>query len=184
MTKNNCTLKTCTKCNLTKDETEFFKSRRFGRTHWCKQCFYLNAKHRQALYPELASKQNKEKCKTYYHKDLKKSREMLRKRWRTNPTYRKQVNDSKKTPRGRIRVARYTETRRIRSRYDGKITYEQVESLLELQNHKCNGCSRTFTDDFRYTLDHIFPLSKGGRLVWGNVQLLCRSCNSIKRDHI
>ena len=33
-----------------------------------------------------------------------------------------------------------------------------------------------------YTIDHIRPVSKGGGLVLDNVQLLCKSCNSIKHD--
>lgn len=34
------------------------------------------------------------------------------------------------------------------------------------------------------SIDHIKPLSKGGLHSWDNVQLLCRHCNSLKRDKI
>jgi hypothetical protein len=32
------------------------------------------------------------------------------------------------------------------------------------------------------TIDHITPISKGGTHTWDNVQLLCRECNTAKRD--
>ena len=34
------------------------------------------------------------------------------------------------------------------------------------------------------TIDHIVPLSKNGLHAWSNVQLLCRRCNTAKRDTI
>lgn len=34
------------------------------------------------------------------------------------------------------------------------------------------------------TIDHIIPLSKNGLHAWSNVQLLCRRCNTAKRDTI
>ena len=37
----------------------------------------------------------------------------------------------------------------------------------------------------RYPLiDHIVPLSKGGKHSWGNVALACRGCNYMKSDTI
>lgn len=36
-------------------------------------------------------------------------------------------------------------------------------------------------DDYP-SIDHIRPLAKGGLHEWGNVQLACRRCNSMKRD--
>ena len=32
--------------------------------------------------------------------------------------------------------------------------------------------------------DHILPLSKGGATSYGNLQILCRTCNRHKSDHI
>ena len=34
------------------------------------------------------------------------------------------------------------------------------------------------------TIDHIIPLSKNGLHAWSNVQMLCRRCNTAKRDTI
>ena len=44
---------------------------------------------------------------------------------------------------------------------------------------KCEGCGRNLTwDDF--TIDHIYPHSKGGRSRLENAALMCRECNSAK----
>lgn len=44
-------------------------------------------------------------------------------------------------------------------------------------NINTDPCSKDYP-----TIDHIKPISKGGAHKWSNVQLLCRSCNSRKRD--
>ena len=52
----------------------------------------------------------------------------------------------------------------------------------------CSGCGVTcvrpsgFNNPIEATLDHIVPISKGGSHTWDNVQLLCRECNTAKRD--
>ena len=33
------------------------------------------------------------------------------------------------------------------------------------------------------TLDHVHPIAKGGTHTWDNVQVLCRSCNTMKNDN-
>ncbi|MFN0073047.1 MAG: HNH endonuclease [Chloroflexota bacterium] len=42
----------------------------------------------------------------------------------------------------------------------------------------CSACLAT--DDL--TADHIIPLSRGGQSDAGNIQVLCRACNSRKRE--
>lgn len=44
----------------------------------------------------------------------------------------------------------------------------------------CPGCDREFTYKLRHTIDHIVPLSRGGRHSVENIQALCGSCNSRK----
>lgn len=42
--------------------------------------------------------------------------------------------------------------------------------------------SRGTHESYAPELDHILPLSQGGRHTWSNVQLLCRECNGSKGD--
>lgn len=64
---------------------------------------------------------------------------------------------------------------------DQPVTVEAIEALLESQGGMCNGCFTSF-DEVHLTLDHITPVSYGGRHVIKNLQLLCQSCNTSKGD--
>jgi len=48
--------------------------------------------------------------------------------------------------------------------------------LLEKYNFKCNSCNSTEN----LSIDHIKPVSKGGKDTFDNLQILCKSCNSRK----
>lgn len=48
------------------------------------------------------------------------------------------------------------------------------------QHPYCSRCRST--EDL--TADHIVPKAQGGRNVLSNVEVLCRSCNSAKRDRV
>ena len=64
-------------------------------------------------------------------------------------------------------------------------------TLFERFNYVCQGCNVkcvypndiNYNDDNCATIDHIKPISKGGDHTYINTQLLCRKCNSIKRDN-
>ena len=48
--------------------------------------------------------------------------------------------------------------------------------------YKCAACGKWFSKS-EITIDHIIPKRKGGLDVISNLQAMCRSCNSRKRDH-
>ena len=53
------------------------------------------------------------------------------------------------------------------------------ERILEKYNHKCNYCG----SKENLCVDHIIPLAKGGRHNEDNFQILCKKCNSKKKDY-
>lgn len=55
--------------------------------------------------------------------------------------------------------------------------------LCRFLDYKCLLCGRKF-DISDLTVDHIIPLSKGGKHEWRNIQPLCKSCNSKKHNKI
>lgn len=71
-----------------------------------------------------------------------------------------------------------------RRRGHGKLPPGTVSRLFSLQRGRCACCRVKLGDDFH--LDHIKPLSKGGKHEKHNVQLLCPPCNLRKsaRDPI
>jgi 5-methylcytosine-specific restriction endonuclease McrA len=51
--------------------------------------------------------------------------------------------------------------------------------LFLRDRHLCAYCGNAFADG-DLTVEHILPVSRGGRLSWTNVVTACRSCNTRK----
>jgi 5-methylcytosine-specific restriction endonuclease McrA len=51
-----------------------------------------------------------------------------------------------------------------------------------IQNAKCHYCGIDL-DARTATMDHVLPVSRGGRSTKGNVVPSCKPCNTAKRDH-
>jgi len=176
-------MKGCTKCGLEKDESEFYRNKRFGLTHWCKPCFKVSQDTRRRDNPELWAIRARDAAKRHYWSHHEEAKERLRIKGATQE-FRKYQNRWKRTPKGRVHVARYNARRREVTKNDARLSLEDVHRLLHLQDNQCSACARTFTDELPYTLDHIHPASLGGVLQEGNVQLLCGSCNSRKGNRV
>lgn len=70
-----------------------------------------------------------------------------------------------------------TELERKRNQFVSK-SREYFSQLVIRDGGYCAKCGRTE----RLTVDHIVPLAKGGENDLDNMQILCKSCNSRKRD--
>lgn len=60
------------------------------------------------------------------------------------------------------------------------MTPELRERIKKRDNYTCQICGRYMPDEFGLEIDHIIPVSKGGRTVESNLQVLCCSCNRKK----
>lgn len=60
--------------------------------------------------------------------------------------------------------------------------YKRDKGICCLCDVKVNMNVDTNSDEYG-SIDHIIPISKGGKHIWANVQLAHRSCNSMKRDN-
>ena len=57
-------------------------------------------------------------------------------------------------------------------------------AILERDKFTCCDCGRNAYDGVKVDVDHIVPVSKGGKTIKGNLQTLCEECNIAKRDKI
>lgn len=89
-------------------------------------------------------------------------------------------------------IVRHTLVRSDASPYDGNWTYwatrrgqaihtpTRVAKLLKKQQGKCSRCGQYFTPSDLIEVDHIHPLSLGGKDEYKNLQLLHRHCHDDK----
>lgn len=117
---------------------------------------------------------NREHLRAYWSKYREKNRVALRKymeEW-----YARSL-------RNRLSKQADTSHRRVkRLNGSGCYTVDDLMRLIESQNHKCVYCGMSLEKGFQ--VDHILPLSAGGKNVIENIQLLCRrrpgACNQKK----
>jgi 5-methylcytosine-specific restriction endonuclease McrA len=64
--------------------------------------------------------------------------------------------------------------------YLEKLPYGTIPKLKRMQSCKCACCERSIKDG--YHVDHIVPISKGGKHEPKNLQLLCPTCNLRKSN--
>ena len=71
------------------------------------------------------------------------------------------------------------ETNNNRSRRIPVKRYRTIfKTLLHKYNFQCVKCG--MSDIKKLTIDHVYPVSKGGTDDYNNLQILCKSCNSRK----
>lgn len=135
-----------------------------------------------------------EKAKRYYADNRERLR-AINKKWReANPERRKATFDAfyrenADAQRERSRrwkrenpdkVAAINHRRRVRiSRAKENFTAAEWIQLKRQYDNRCLCCGRS---DIELTIDHVLPLSMEGSNSISNIQPLCKSCNSSKKD--
>jgi len=76
-----------------------------------------------------------------------------------------------------FRATPYPQREYLKRNNGGTFTAKDWQRLLD-RDKQCLCCGATEN----LSMDHVVPLSKGGRHSFENAQVLCRSCNSSKRD--
>lgn len=65
-----------------------------------------------------------------------------------------------------------------------KMTDSLRYDILHRDNFKCQICGASASDGVKLHVDHIIPISKGGKTEMSNLRTLCDRCNFGKRDKI
>lgn len=123
--------------------------------------------------------ENREFMKERYAKYYAANAEWLRERakdWRIANPERASAKDAAWRAANPEKVREQGRTRRARERNaEGSHTVEDIKSIYAAQKGKCACCGRKVGDVFQ--IDHIQPLSKGGRNDRRNLQITCPECN-------
>lgn len=190
-------MKTCNKCNQSKELTEFNKHPKSsdGYLNQCKSCvkqrkaeYYIRDKDKIRTKHKEYYNQNKDvltsNMKEYYkehkehiieqHKEYKETHTELykeyNKNWREN---NREYYNQKQNETWRKRRAKKLGVHETYSKQD-------KEQTLVLFNQSCANCG--VTENLH--IDHHYPLSKGYPLTMQNAVVLCGSCNCTKGDKL
>lgn len=58
------------------------------------------------------------------------------------------------------------------------------QAVMTRDNYTCQICGKYMPDGVGLQIDHIVPVSKGGKSVMSNLQVLCSKCNGQKKNKI
>jgi len=136
-----------------KNDPEFKKSRNESQKRWRKK----NPQKSRAT------------CKAYYEKNKAKELERAKTKFKKFKT-----NGYSDKHRLNQRVNKHK--RRVSKECSAPLT--TIEWLQILEN--AGGCCESCGSSEDITIDHIIPVSKGGKHTAKNIQVLCRKCNSSK----
>ena len=146
----------CSKCGIQKtfDQFPVDKSRSTGRSPRCTTCSRVASK----VYDATHKKQRKR-----YNKKHAEHNAAVGKAWReAHPEQNRVLHEQYR--------ARVNEV-------EGEVTLEEWMEILEEHEFTCHYCKQVIDG---LTMDHVIPISKGGRHEADNIVPACLSCNSSK----
>lgn len=73
--------------------------------------------------------------------------------------------------------SRYQSRKRANDREHAKVTQKMRYDVLHRDGFRCVKCGRSKEDGVKLHIDHIKPISRGGKSKMSNLQTLCEDCN-------
>lgn len=64
------------------------------------------------------------------------------------------------------------------------MTKELRREIMIRDNYTCRHCGKYMPDEVGLHIDHIVPVSRGGKTVLSNLQVLCSKCNGNKSNRM
>lgn len=132
--------------------------------------------HKAREYRKRWGQRNPDRLKEYQEKYREKRR--LYDKKRSKERYEKVKNTESYRARGA--VARHRRRARLKMA-EGNFTKEEWMALKAHYQYTCLCCHRK-EPDIKLHADHVIPLAKGGSNYISNIQPLCCSCNTSKKD--
>lgn len=151
-----------------KETTAKWRSENKDRVYRTKREWQIKNKESCYLSTRIWYQKNREKViaqkSIYASKNSERIREYTRERRKKFPELHRTRNRNRKA---------------LLKSAEGKLSVDIEKKLFDLQKGKCVCCRRKLGSN--YHLDHIIPISKGGKNSDDNVQLLRAECNLKKR---
>ena len=170
--------KVCRKCQKTCLVTDFYK----GQSQ-CKTCAKEYAKAWAKANPEKYKKQWQKKNKERWVEQKQDQAYMLKKAIYRQENSAKRVATAKAwNQANRERFTLHVANAHIKRRIAKDANSYKIldKEYKRLYNSPCAFCGARE----KITMDHIIPISRSGNHSIGNLQPLCRSCNSSKKSRL
>jgi 5-methylcytosine-specific restriction endonuclease McrA len=138
---------------------------------------YDRARHK--AYHEANREKHREKRKEYYAANREKYREQNRAYQETHRDRLREQKDTYRRNNLEAYAVREANRRARKAKAGGSFTLQEWHDLCAYFSFTCLRCGRQ-APDIELTVDHVVPLSQGGRNSIENLQPLCRACNTSK----
>lgn len=173
------------------------KHREYHRQWHLKNRDKMNAYHRQwrADNPQKAASYGRkwrEKTPDYYkeyapryYAEHKEEQQAKHRQYYAEHKEENRKRKRKWRKQNRAKETEYMRRRRARkAKVASNFSHDDWLRILEDQEYKCKYCGKPFSDDLPPTVDHVWPLVKGGGHTAINIVAACQSCNARKRSKI
>ena len=174
----------CTRCSRAKPADAFYPYHIHGGSGWCRSCladYRRKNAERERLRTRLWKKRNPERAKQTSKRCAQRPKAVAKRRaWAKNNREKMRLY----TSRWAKRNAAYRKALRFRRRRQSMIPPREMRALVTAvlagDAHVCSYCGKGPLVGKDLTIDHIVPLTRGGRNERGNLCVACATCNSRK----
>lgn len=182
--------KQCFTCKQARSVSEYHRNRKSpdGLQDRCKSCAAeANRKYYQKHREQILERQQLPEVKALHRKHslewTRRNRQRARiaslRNWAANKdSFKRRLRAWRLANPGKTKAQKQLRRARVMGG-GGSFTAQEWQDLCARYNHQCLRCKRT---DVKLTADHVLPVSKGGSSNIDNIQPLCLSCNSGKKD--
>ncbi len=170
--------KRCRKCGIEKTLDNFYRNLRMrdGHLNHCKPCHNASGKR---YY--LATAEARRSYSRSYYAANKETQQAVNRKWNEANLEKRRAHRAKWRKTNPAQVRRLSAIRKARVKNaEGTHTSEELEQMYVSQAGLCAYCEVRLPTDFH--LDHMTPISRGGRNDWTNLALTCPTCNLRKND--
>jgi 5-methylcytosine-specific restriction endonuclease McrA len=170
--------KRCTRCELVKPTSDFYLR---GDGHYLANCAVCAREVQREAYgrdPERFRKRTRD----YYRRngeEVRAKKRAIEKAFPEKTRAKRRAYEDRTRQKTRTRKALHQRVRKHRLRANGgDLTASEWEKIVARYGGCCLRCGATGN----ITIDHVVPISAGGANCAANVQPLCGSCNSVKKN--